>query len=105
MVDGQAPVVGGGIPGLIPLHAGAQPQPLPTEASAKPTMMAWGNAPAPSQQMPAQHVPDSSGAKTYVTPQPALGRAPLPHEERTAQNPLHNPEYLAAAAAFNAEEE
>jgi hypothetical protein len=120
MVDGQQPVVGGGIPGLIPLHAtpgqsGPMPvqqppmqAPMPTEASAKPTMMAFG------PQSPA--VPDSSAAKTYVLQQPPLAAPPAqhahayaqpgaPHQEKTLENPLANPEYLAAAAAFNASEE
>jgi serine/threonine protein kinase len=99
MVDGQAPVVGhGGIPGLIPLHAHPASAAPPSEASAKATMVAWGHVP-PVQAATVMAMPQQPHGGHQVV-HPAGG-----HEGPTQENPLANPEYLAAAAAFNAQEE
>jgi serine/threonine protein kinase len=102
LVEGSTPLgaVGGGIPGLIPLHAQAA-QPAPTEASGKPTMVPWAQpAHAPAGVDPAQL------ETQLLEPQRpfAIGTPQVPAQAQRGDNPLANPEYLAAAAAFNAAE-
>ncbi len=126
MADGGQPIVGYAQQAQQPQpYAQAQPQPqphapAPSPMAGKPTMMAWGDQPQPSYPQPPQHgYPGQSGSdQSTMMVQPFYGQpvAPVPHvaahasspsavAAQTMANPLASPEYMAAAAAFNASEE